>query len=383
MSSFFSTIFSNVSSSPVGNNKQISTSTLLTDNNPLTLTISDPNYQLTDFEKAIFLSDSKNRYISTETKESAKDLTLQFSSYLHHFANEPSIGLYRVSEHVKKKVPKIVEEKRKQVKLNKNIQQVIIDNCFAIDHCKQSNEKAKQLLQNSIVNLQNFLKKDLNNLKENKIENKINEKINEDIAIDPTVNNLQQEKIENYSPMNDQGNDFIPTIVTNNNNYNNKNNVEDNYLSTGEEEESNTELSNLEKFEKEIQEKDEAMNKILQNEEEQNLENLSVSTTLQNMSHRISNLTKEEGNEEMEGNEEKKTFSYQSIDDDEEEVVVPPWKVEILQKFTQKFIHLRDNGTLNSLNTPSSPSSARKRIEIIKKENFNEIKQKFENSDKQ
>ncbi len=51
------------------------------------------------------------RFLDTDTQQNAQLLCDDFSAYLHRFSNEPSVGLYRVSEHIRKTVPSVQSKK--------------------------------------------------------------------------------------------------------------------------------------------------------------------------------------------------------------------------------------------------------------------------------
>lgn len=49
--------------------------------------------------------------IDTDSAKRIERVNLRLSKYLHQLGNEPSLGLYHVSEHIKKSVPKSVKMK--------------------------------------------------------------------------------------------------------------------------------------------------------------------------------------------------------------------------------------------------------------------------------
>ena len=57
------------------------------------------------------LADSSDRFLDLDTKQSVVNLCNMWSSHIHHVMNEPSVGMYRIVEHVRSKVPFIVEQK--------------------------------------------------------------------------------------------------------------------------------------------------------------------------------------------------------------------------------------------------------------------------------
>jgi len=57
------------------------------------------------------MADSQDRFLDLDTKQCATNLCDIWSSYIHHMVNEPSIGMYRIAEHVRSKVPNMIEQK--------------------------------------------------------------------------------------------------------------------------------------------------------------------------------------------------------------------------------------------------------------------------------
>ena len=57
------------------------------------------------------LADSTDRFLDLDTKQSVLNLCDIWSSDIHHIMNEPSVGMYRIVEHVRTKVPSMVEQK--------------------------------------------------------------------------------------------------------------------------------------------------------------------------------------------------------------------------------------------------------------------------------
>ena len=57
------------------------------------------------------LADTSDRFLDLDTKQSVINLCNMWSSHIHHIMNEPSIGMYRIVEHVRNKVPYMVEQK--------------------------------------------------------------------------------------------------------------------------------------------------------------------------------------------------------------------------------------------------------------------------------
>ncbi|XP_006823402.2 BLOC-1-related complex subunit 8-like [Saccoglossus kowalevskii] len=70
-----------------------------------------------------------------------KKLTVRFSENLHIVANEPSLALYRLQEHVRKTLP-VLSDKRVEMK---NIQQEVQGMCYDAEYAT----KAVKKMQNS------------------------------------------------------------------------------------------------------------------------------------------------------------------------------------------------------------------------------------------
>eukprot|EP00048_Salpingoeca_helianthica_P012082 m.174543 g.174543 ORF g.174543 m.174543 type:complete len:279 (+) comp15322_c1_seq5:3322-4158(+) len=62
----------------------------------------------------------------------AKKVTQGFSESLYVLANEPSLGLYRLQEHIHKSVPELVEKKKELLGLSERIQGAVHDAEYAV-----------------------------------------------------------------------------------------------------------------------------------------------------------------------------------------------------------------------------------------------------------
>eukprot|EP00730_Choanoeca_flexa_P003506 TRINITY_DN1142_c0_g1_i2.p1 TRINITY_DN1142_c0_g1~~TRINITY_DN1142_c0_g1_i2.p1 ORF type:complete len:132 (+),score=20.07 TRINITY_DN1142_c0_g1_i2:48-443(+) len=68
-----------------------------------------------------------------ETTSRASQVTLGLSTNLHLFANEPSLALYRLEEHVRKSVPKLVKVKHQVASQSQELDGTVQDTHYAIE----------------------------------------------------------------------------------------------------------------------------------------------------------------------------------------------------------------------------------------------------------
>eukprot|EP01123_Difflugia_compressa_P006303 TRINITY_DN1848_c0_g1_i1.p1 TRINITY_DN1848_c0_g1~~TRINITY_DN1848_c0_g1_i1.p1 ORF type:complete len:236 (-),score=67.13 TRINITY_DN1848_c0_g1_i1:160-801(-) len=88
----------------------------------------------------------------------------KMSEYLHTLANEPSIGLYHVCDHISRNVPKTVETKKSLKATNKKVEDLNYDMDHTIRTVRNLNEldtfkNIKQLLNDSITTLEQIKQK--------------------------------------------------------------------------------------------------------------------------------------------------------------------------------------------------------------------------------
>jgi len=83
----------------------------------------------------------------------------KMSEYLHHLANEPSIGLYHVCDHVSRTVPKSVETKKSLKATNKTVEDLNYDMDYTIRtvrnlHDLDTFKNIRQLITDSIATIE-------------------------------------------------------------------------------------------------------------------------------------------------------------------------------------------------------------------------------------
>jgi len=83
----------------------------------------------------------------------------KMSEYLHHLANEPSIGLYHVCDHVSRNVPKSVETKKSLKASNKTVEDLNYDMDYTIRtvrnlHDLDTFKNIRQLITDSIATIE-------------------------------------------------------------------------------------------------------------------------------------------------------------------------------------------------------------------------------------
>jgi len=71
-------------------------------------------------------------HLDEDTMNRLKNGSKKMSEYLHHLANEPSIGLYHVCDHITRNVPKSVETKKSLKATNKTVEDLNYDMDFTI-----------------------------------------------------------------------------------------------------------------------------------------------------------------------------------------------------------------------------------------------------------
>ncbi|KAF0975277.1 hypothetical protein FDP41_005690 [Naegleria fowleri] len=99
------------------------------------------------------LADSSDRFLDLDTKQSVVNLCNMWSSHIHHVMNEPSVGMYRIVEHVRSKVPFIVEQKN--LLKTKKVNEKIYDADYALLACKSINSNTPWIFSESIRLLKN------------------------------------------------------------------------------------------------------------------------------------------------------------------------------------------------------------------------------------
>ncbi|RIB16011.1 hypothetical protein C2G38_2191124 [Gigaspora rosea] len=100
----------------------------------------------------------------TLLKEMAKKASGDFEAFLNQSYNDSSLGLYHMSEHIRRRVPQIVEEKRGLINLEKDLEITISDT-------KDSYELVKSLQTiSNFENIGNLLKSTLDIVEATKIK---------------------------------------------------------------------------------------------------------------------------------------------------------------------------------------------------------------------
>ena len=87
---------------------------------------------------------SSLRYLDPETDYKVKRVAGKVNESIQILANEPSLGLYRIQEHVHRTIPQIVERKKELESLRKTVEGVSYD----IDYSVQAVD--------SMVNIRHF-----------------------------------------------------------------------------------------------------------------------------------------------------------------------------------------------------------------------------------
>eukprot|EP00039_Didymoeca_costata_P006329 m.89364 g.89364 ORF g.89364 m.89364 type:complete len:222 (-) comp13214_c2_seq1:1526-2191(-) len=75
-----------------------------------------------------------------EIRQRMKEVTNGVTHSLHQFANEPSLGLFRVQEHIQRSVPEITERKRMLQGVTRKIQGACYDVEFALGAVQKMHE---------------------------------------------------------------------------------------------------------------------------------------------------------------------------------------------------------------------------------------------------
>ncbi|KAG2386753.1 hypothetical protein C9374_002497 [Naegleria lovaniensis] len=99
------------------------------------------------------LADSSDRFLDLDTKQSVINVGNMWSSHIHHVMNEPSVGMYRIVEHVRSKVPYMVEQKN--LLKTKKVNEKIYDADYALLACKSINSNTPWIFSDSIRLLKN------------------------------------------------------------------------------------------------------------------------------------------------------------------------------------------------------------------------------------
>ncbi|KAL9654236.1 hypothetical protein ABK040_010268 [Willaertia magna] len=166
------------------------------------------------------LADATDRFLDVDTKQSAINCCYQWSSYLHHSANEPSMGMYRICEHTKNKIPKIVELKTQLKKNNRKVNSRIIDINYSVKACKSINANVPNIFASCMKELsETFLsqqsstiqqsKEEKNNELERNAMNENSEQLNSDVEISffkdkPVENNNLPQEIKVEEPIKEE-----------------------------------------------------------------------------------------------------------------------------------------------------------------------------------
>lgn len=106
-----------------------------------------------DFSLASVSSEMFSENTNPELDTKVKRVTERLSENLHIVANEPSLALYRIEEHVRKSLPQLVEERHRVDDIHKVVQGACYDTDYAVGALKSmSNSQA------SFKNIQDMLK---------------------------------------------------------------------------------------------------------------------------------------------------------------------------------------------------------------------------------
>eukprot|EP01124_Arcella_intermedia_P033282 TRINITY_DN7933_c0_g1_i1.p1 TRINITY_DN7933_c0_g1~~TRINITY_DN7933_c0_g1_i1.p1 ORF type:complete len:208 (-),score=59.09 TRINITY_DN7933_c0_g1_i1:77-664(-) len=100
-------------------------------------------------------------HLDEDTKTRALRGSRKMSEYLHHLANEPSIGLYHVCDHIIRNVPRSVETKKILKTSNKSVEDLNYDMDFTIRTVRNLHDldtftNLKQLITESTKTLENI-----------------------------------------------------------------------------------------------------------------------------------------------------------------------------------------------------------------------------------
>eukprot|EP00050_Salpingoeca_kvevrii_P016097 m.52521 g.52521 ORF g.52521 m.52521 type:complete len:244 (+) comp6699_c0_seq2:199-930(+) len=71
--------------------------------------------------------------LDKDTHNRVKRVTYGLNETLHHLANEPSLGIYRIQEHVSRSVPSLVDSKRELQSMNQRLEGAIHDTEYALE----------------------------------------------------------------------------------------------------------------------------------------------------------------------------------------------------------------------------------------------------------
>eukprot|EP00050_Salpingoeca_kvevrii_P016096 m.52512 g.52512 ORF g.52512 m.52512 type:complete len:297 (+) comp6699_c0_seq1:199-1089(+) len=84
--------------------------------------------------------------LDKDTHNRVKRVTYGLNETLHHLANEPSLGIYRIQEHVSRSVPSLVDSKRELQSMNQRLEGAIHDTEYALEYVLYAVGKATAAL---------------------------------------------------------------------------------------------------------------------------------------------------------------------------------------------------------------------------------------------
>lgn len=94
-----------------------------------------------------------------ETKEKVRKVAKSTSDYLTRVANEPSVGLYHVQDHIRRSIPKFVDIQREVRSTQEKTEEVILDVDYSLATVKSLHglptfTNVNELMNSSIARLQ-------------------------------------------------------------------------------------------------------------------------------------------------------------------------------------------------------------------------------------